>query len=762
LGLGEVAQPVQKTATEQRDFIRKIADLFYSPSPKLKLPLFIFKLSEEAAAYNAHVLESWNFDLNKIIQHQHPSQISFGSEFKTIAQLEDLLSDHPLWSRLAQILDQGADFPLEDINSSDREADLSFHSARGNHKSSIVHHDVLKDLIADDVERGFAVPLPLNVLRHLPQASLAPLGCVKQTTLDTNGNQIVKFRMTHDQSFPGPSNLSVNLRVKAEELPPIMYSYTLSRVLHYIVRSFLFIALRLTFGGAPGPALWGVISETITDIGNSLLLNQAWDHHSLFDKISDSLDHPLDLPPNTPFHQARDLSVKIPENDAGKIDIFIDDSIGVAPDIGEAPLRVVRAIPLAIRSISRPLSSEEVIPRKDIISLKKLRAEGQLSESKTILGWLINTRTLTISLPEIKASVWYQEIEAIIEEGRVHYKRLESLLGRLNHIAYILSPMRHFMGRLYKALYRAKARKGWTTLTANELQDLGLHGDFIQLARQGVSLNNITFCKPSVVLRSDACECGMGGYNPATGKAWRWEIPADLRLRTSINSLEFMASVISIWVEIKVNQIKFEDCILSQTDNTLAAGWLRKSNFAEDTDEFIQLTTARQLAALLIDTKSCIYSQWFPGEENSIADSLSRDFHLDASHLASLLVASFPEQAPFGLEILPLPNSIVSWVTSLLLSQPQTEQWSRGPATSKFALGLASGHICGPLESKAMTTWTHSVGAKNTRSLVPSVKASERVDFLLELPSFSSQNRSEPPWIAWHRPSSWQTVPTQD
>ena len=98
----------------------------------------------------------------------------------------------------------------------------------------------------------------------------------------------------------------------------------------------------------------------------------------------------------------------------------------------------------------------------------------------------------------------------------------------------------------------------------------------------------------------------MGGHNPATGKAWRWEIPADLRLRTSINSLEFMASVISIWVEIKVNQIKFEDCILSQTDNTSAAGWLRKSNFAEDTDEFIQLTTARQLAALLIDTKSCI------------------------------------------------------------------------------------------------------------------------------------------------------------
>jgi len=249
-----------------------------------------------------------------------------------------------------------------------------------------------------------------------------------------------------------------------------------------IFGAFVLVALRLTFGGAPGPAIWGVISETITDIGNSLLINEHWDHHTIFDTISTNLDTKITLAKNIPFAKARDITVPVPAVDTGKIDIFIDDFIGVAPDIGETPSRVVRAIPLAIRTLARPLSQEDIIPRKDIISLKKLQAEGQLSEVKIIIGWEINTRLLTIALPAHKATAWTNDIETIIEAGRANYKTLESLLGRLNHIACILSPMRHFLGHLYQAMYRAKARQGWTVLSPNELQDLGLSSVLQNLA----------------------------------------------------------------------------------------------------------------------------------------------------------------------------------------------------------------------------------------------------------------------------------------
>jgi hypothetical protein len=107
----------------------------------------------------------------------------------------------------------------------------------------------------------------------------------------------------------------------------------------------LFIALRMTFGGSPNPALWGVISETTTDIGNSLLANNAWNHLNLFDPIFNSIEEPLSLDDSVTFHQARDLSISIPPNDFRKIDIFIDHSIGVAPDLGEGvPFIVVHCI----------------------------------------------------------------------------------------------------------------------------------------------------------------------------------------------------------------------------------------------------------------------------------------------------------------------------------------------------------------------------------------------------------------------------------
>jgi len=131
-----------------------------------------------------------------------------------------------------------------------------------------------------------------------------------------------------------------------------------------------------------------------------------------------------------------------------------------------------------------------------------------------------------------------------------------------------------------------------------------------------------------MVYRSDASEFGIGGYNIVTGIAWRFELPVECRLRTSLNSLEFLGCVISIWLDIFLGAIEPESCLLSQTDSTTAMGWLRKTNFADKLDEAVQLATARKLADLVLNSESCLYSQWFSGSENSIADSLSRDFHL--------------------------------------------------------------------------------------------------------------------------------------
>ncbi len=356
---------------------------------------------------------------------------------------------------LHRLLEHGALFPLLPVDPNDRHQDLLYHKNRGNHKSVDKYSDKLEDMILDEITRGFALPLPIEILHLIPNASLAPLGCQLQETINEIGEKIPKFRMTHDQSFPGPSGNSVNNRVIKELLPPCMYSFVLLRSIHFIVNlrirhpttriylckfdldaayrrchlagataaesltifdNFLLMALRLTFGGTPCPSMWGFISDTLADISNTLIHNEFWDPSSLFDDLSTSLGEPIPLPDTIPFHPAKRFAIDLPINDIGKVDIYIDDSIGIALDANDNSRRVSYSIPLAIHWISRAADSLDPIPRKDIISLKKLLAEGRMEEMKSVLGWEINTRSLSISLPSDKHRNWTLQISKMIED----------------------------------------------------------------------------------------------------------------------------------------------------------------------------------------------------------------------------------------------------------------------------------------------------------------------------------------------------------
>jgi hypothetical protein len=175
------------------------------------------------------------------------------------------------------------------------------------------------------------------------------------------------------------------------------------------------------------------------------------------------------------------------------------------------------------------------------------------------------------------------------------------------------------------------------------------------------------FCKPTHLFCSDASEFGLGeGYNLISGNVWHFELPVHLRLRTTLHALEFLACVITIWVDILYQNIPTESCILSQMDSSSAAGGLRKSNFFDGDDEIVQMTTAQHLALLVLQADFCIYSQWFAGDENIVADSLSHDLHFPHDILKNSVKSSIPSQVTFSLKISVLQPEIVSWLTCLL------------------------------------------------------------------------------------------------
>jgi len=318
---------------------------------------------------------------------------------------------------------------------------------------------------------------------------------------------------------------------------------------------------------------------------------------------------------------------------------------------------------------------------------------------------------------------------------------------------------RHFTGRLYQALYRSR-HKGWTKLKLSEKEDLIIFQKFMYTSTfTGVSMNNLTYRKPTHIFRSDSSLFGLGGYNIASGRAWRIELPEDCRLRTSLNSLEFLAAMIAIWVDFLENGIEDESCLLSQTDSTSAAGWIKKSNFADSGDEIVQLNTARKLASIVIDSNSCLYSQWFEGEANQIADALSRDFHLTDPELTCLILHSIPEQAPFGLKIYPVPPEIYSWLICLLRNQPFKALWSQEPTRSKLWLGRDTSLTFIPLESPTMNTLINSTPYKDTAFLEHSHTPSEQIDLIQKNLIQTNQNTASPPSNAWHRPTDWQVDP---
>ncbi len=103
------------------------------------------------------------------------------------------------------------------------------------------------------------------------------------------------------------------------------------------------------------------------------------------------------------------------------------------------------------------------------------------------------------------------------------------------------------------------------------------------------------------------------------------------------------------------------------------------------------------------------YSQWFPGEANIVADSLSQDDNRADSKLTNLFCMHCPSQIPEHFVIQPLPNKITSWLTALLLRLPVKLQLQVKHTRTK----LGRGHNGQPTAA-GLDSWTHFLTTSHT------------------------------------------------
>ena len=359
-----------------------------------------------------------------------------------------------------------------------------------------------------------------------------------------------------------------------------------------------------------------------------------------------------------------------------------------------------------------------------------------------------------------KSIDWINQINDLLESNnRIQPKIVESMIGKLNHAAFLLPHARYFLNNLRKLHYNCE-KYGSQHMNGTTKDDLELWKKILtNAAENGVSINLLTYTEWTEAIYTDACEHGIGGFNPRTGRAWRLQLP-DWLIGHHINALEFLASFVGLWIEIMHSNKKYER-VLCMTDSSSALAWLHKSNFDPHTQKIHSLV-ARKLALTTMEAEVALYSQHVPGSQNVIADSLSRDHHIDTNKLTFLLKQLYPSQAKENFHILQeLPREISSWLE--LLKPSRISKMALPPKPTRSKMGtLISGKST--LRDVALLTssWMDLVKKKNCCSCPDTQRLLDEICMVEQGKQNFLAKQFEPPLATYVRPfgkTFGQTLP---
>lgn len=153
-----------------------------------------------------------------------------------------------------------------------------------------------------------------------------------------------------------------------------------------------------------------------------------------------------------------------------------------------------------------------------------------------------------------------------------------------------------------------------------------------------------------------------------------------------LNTKEYIAAVIAALISLQNDPCE-HPCVLSLGDSSTTTSWLHKSNHVPASSP-VHNEIARWHASNLLEHQASDYSQHIAGSDNHVADSLSRDFHLNDEQLLSLLKHACPHLSPSNSQVISLPTHLSSWIGSLAQLQPKKRELVWRPKQSTIAAGV--------------------------------------------------------------------------
>lgn len=317
-----------------------------------------------------------------------------------------------------------------------------------------------------------------------------------------------------------------------------------------------------------------------------------------------------------------------------------------------------------------------------------LKGDASWSTKKRILGWDLDTRASTLTLPPHRLDRLYELLELISPpKRRVPVKRWHLLLGELRSMSPTLPGARGLFSILQDSLGKADRNRARIT---NEVWHMAANFRAIadSLRARPTRLRELVPSHPSHVGACDACILGMGGvwfpegdHTPTLPILWRQPFSSKVQQALitaqnphgsfSISDLE-LAALIAHKDIIASHHPVAERTIWMATDNRAELSWSdagSATSTACSRAYLLRFNSLHQRVHRYVASHNHI-----PGKASVMADNASRLWHLTDAELLAHFATFYPQASPWQLSTL-APDTNLALTDALLFKQQPAREF---------------------------------------------------------------------------------------
>ena len=232
----------------------------------------------------------------------------------------------------------------------------------------------------------------------------------------------------------------------------------------------------------------------------------------------------------------------------------------------------------------------------------------------TFLGTVLDSVSMTLSLPEEKVLLLKQELQSSLRKNQFTKRQLQSLAGRLSWAASVVKGGRVFLRRIFNTIRVLRHNAHRVRISSEMRKDLLWWANFMDTFNGRSTLLDQ---RPIECIFTDACNEGAGGFFGQDWFYFNWSQDWPQAALFHINEKEIIAVALAAyrWAPFWRNKH-----IIIYSDNSVTVSALNKGTCRND--EIMRCI--RSLFWLSASFNFYLTARYLPGVRNVAADSASR------------------------------------------------------------------------------------------------------------------------------------------